>query len=220
MRNGVPYKIDKLDNANVGEKIRLRRRALRRLMEIGSVPFVLDAYAGYGRIWAQCYRDFDGVAIEKVEEKCYALASMRPTWPVYCTDSPSAIKQGILSRFPINFVDCDTYGAPWEAIETFFASMGHQGQEWGVEPVFQPRLDIVATDGGGLAVRFSGAWQQPRFARFVQRYGAALFENYPQVCREMIEDLARPAGYELVDWIALRVGRDKSMLCFWAGLEC
>lgn len=217
MRSGTQYRISKLDNANLGHKVALRRRALRRLMELGIEPFVLEAYAGLGRLWSACYRDFDGVAIEKLEEKCYGIAAMRPRWAVYQADTPPAIEQGILGNFPINFVDIDCYGSPWPAYEAFFRWLGKT--ESG--PGAPPRLDLVCTDGGGLYTRFTGVWQLERFQPYVQKYGAArMFEMYPEVCREMVEATAAPLGYELKDWVAFRVGRDKSMMIFWAGLEC
>jgi len=220
MRAGTPYKIAKLDNASLGLKLQLRRRALRRRMELGSVPFILDAYAGFGRIWNHCYRDYEGVALEKDEAKCYELARLRPTWPVYSVDTPSAIEQGILDRFPINFLDVDTWGAPWECIEAWFARMARPKAETDSGGGFEPRLDIVATDGGGLGIRFTSGWELPRFQRYVAQYGATrMFDRYLDVCRDMMTDISAAAGYELVDWVALRTGRDKSMALFWGGFE-
>ena len=126
-------------------KISLRRNLLKETVN----PVVMETHGGYGKIFELCYAQLqEGVVFEKDPEKAGYLALQRPTWAVYEADCEKAIRGRIGSHLPVNFLDLDPYGSPWEILNAFF-------ENW---PEFPERLAIAVNDGLRQKCKMNGAW--------------------------------------------------------------
>jgi hypothetical protein len=188
-------------------KISLRRNLLA---EIES-PVILETHGGYGKIFELCYADLaDGVVFEKDPDKAGFLASQRPTWAVYEGDCLKGIAARVGSHLPVNFLDLDPYGSPWEIINAFF-------ENW---LDFPDRLAVAVNDGLRQKCKMNGAWSVGVLAEKVARYGnQAFYGDYKKICRELLEEKAAQAGYRLDRWTAYYCGFRGQMTHYGAVLE-
>ena len=175
-------------NATIRSKVSLRIKALKELEQ----PVVMETHGGMGKIWIQCYSHMDtGVVFEKRPEKASSLALQRPGWAVYETDCEVALRHGVGSHLPINFVDFDPYGGPWVAIDSFFE---------GIKPGV-PRLVFTVTDGLPVRLKLNTAWITDGFQDAVDHFGnARIYHEYAEVCKWLMQRKAAKAGYILRRW--------------------
>ena len=188
-------------------KISLRRNLLA---EIES-PVILETHGGYGKIFELCYADIiSGVVFEKDPDKAGFLAGQRPTWAVYEGDCLKGIAARVGSHLPVNFIDLDPYGSPWEIINAFFESWDE----------FPDHLAVAVNDGLRQKCKMNGAWSVGVLAAKVARYGnQALYADYKEICRELLEEKAARAGYRLSRWTAYYCGFRGQMTHYGAVLE-
>ena len=107
------------DNTTFRHKVALRRQALALLEN----PIILETHGGVGKLYRALYAGMAGMVFEKDERKAEILAGQRPTWAVYHADCVMALQAGAGSWLPINFVDCDPYGAPWTTLHALSCGM-------------------------------------------------------------------------------------------------
>jgi hypothetical protein len=200
-------KKEQKDNSTLALKISLRRNLLKEV----ETPVIMETHGGYGKIFELCYADLlAGVVFEKDPEKAGYLAGQRPTWAVYEGDCLKGIAARLGSHLPINFLDLDPYGSPWEIIEAFF-------DHWGS---FPERLAVAINDGLRQHAKMKLSWQTPVMAGKVQKYGNnAIYLNYKEICQEMLEEKAAQAGYRLSRWTAYYCGFREQMTHYGAILE-
>lgn len=172
---------------------------------------ILETHGGYGKIYELCYADLPaGVVFEKDPDKAGFLAGQRPTWAVYEGDSLKGIAARVGSHLPVNFLDLDPYGSPWEIINAFF-------ENWGELP---DRLAVAVNDGLRQKCKMNGAWSVGVLAEKVARYGnQSLYADYKEICRELLEEKAAQAGYRLSRWTAYYCGFRGQMTHYGAVLE-
>lgn len=183
----------KKDNSTLSLKILLRRNALREIEK----PIVLETHGGVGTLYARCYGDMiDGVVIEKDQKKAEFLARQRPAWAVYEADCIMALQGGIGAHLPVNFLDCDPYGEPWPVIDAFLQS----------DREFPDKLAIVVNDGLRQMVKATGGWNVHSLAPMVDQYGSNLYDNYLEICREMLISKTAQLGYSLRRWAGYYTG--------------
>jgi len=182
------------DNTTLQLKTSLRRNALKEI----ELPVVMETHGGYGAIFANCYFGIvDGVAFESKPDKAAALAKQRPTWAVYESDCVMALKAGIGNHLPVNFLDLDPYGDPWQVMDAFFQS----------DREFPDKLAIVVNDGLRQNIKISGGWSVGSMAGAVVKYGAAqMHKNYLAICRELLEEKAGQRNYTLTRWAGYHCG--------------
>lgn len=188
----------KKDNSTISLKVSLRRNALREIEK----PVVLETHGGVGALYSRCYTGVnDGVVIEKDEKKSRHLASQRPAWAVYEGDCVTALRGGIGSHLPINFVDIDPYGDPWPTIDAFLAS--HRD--------LPDVLAIVVNDGLRQMVKATGGWNVHVLYPMVEKYGSNLYGIYLEVCRELLVNKTAQHGYSLRRWAGYYCGYSGQM---------
>lgn len=133
----------------------------------------------------------DGVVFEKNPDKTKVLAVQRPTWAVYECDCEQALAAGVGAHLPINFLDCDPYGEPWPVIDAFFQS----------DRLFPTTLAIAVNDGLRQKLKMNGGWNVASLEHIVSVYGNdALYANYLEVCRALLQEKASQRGYSLTRW--------------------
>jgi len=156
----------------------------------------METHGGWGSIWRRCYSHLqDGVVFEKSEEKALALARQRPTWAVYEADCVGAIAEGVGFHLPVNFIDLDPYGEPWPAIDA----------------VLQNKLPdlfaLAVNDGLRHKLNTGSSWHVGSLMEMVDRYGnAALYDNYLEICQELLIKKTGQLGYELTRWAGYYCG--------------
>jgi hypothetical protein len=196
----------KQDNTTFLLKTQLRVKALAELEN----PIVLEAYGGYGRVFARCYPHLrDGVVFDKLPERARTLAQQRPTWAVYEADCVKALSLGVGNHLPVNFLDLDPYGEPWPALDAFLES----------DRLLPPRLVICTNDGlRQRALRGNSGWTVKSLQPMVDRVGnAALHDNYLDVCRTMVTERAIAHNYRLEKWTGYYCGLHL-MMTHWAAV--
>jgi len=172
------------DNSTFRQKAALRRALLREVTE----PVVMETHGGIGALYRACYsRVTRGVVFEKDERKSSLLASQRPTWAVYEADSERALQVGAGAHLTVNVLDLDPYGEPWPCVKAFFTS----------ERPFAPRMWVVVNDGLRQKLRVGGAWSVESLRAAVARFGNDLHGDYLAVCRWLLAEHAKAAGYTL-----------------------
>lgn len=196
------------DNSTFRQKAELRTRAL---LELAEPPVVLEAFGGFGKLYARCYAAVaQGVVIEKDAAKVAALARQRPTWAVYQADTTNAIRDGAGSHLPVNFLDLDPYGEPWPTLDAFFH--GHKPKV--------KRLVVVVNDGLRQKLRTGGGWEVASLAEIVaERGNCGLFEEYLPICKQLVTKKAAQAGYGLRRWAGYYAGTGQHMAHYAAVLE-
>lgn len=189
----------KKDNSTYLLKTSLRKNLLRLIDK----PIVMETHGGYGAIWNQCYMDVSlGVVFEKDPDKTRALAVQRPTWAVYECDCEAALLAGVGAHLPVNFLDCDPYGEPWPVLDAFFLS----------KRPFPETLAVVVNDGLRQKLKMNGGWNVASLEEVVSKYGnAALYKNYLEICREMLQEKASQQGYKLTRWKSYYCGYMEQM---------
>jgi hypothetical protein len=194
------------DNSTFPKKVALRRLALAATTN----PLVLESHGGAGKLFEALYRDLPpGVVLEKDDRKVGLLAKQRPAWAVYQCDSVAALSAGIGSHLPINFLDVDPYGQPWTTIEAFLKSDRPKSEA----------LQIVVNDGQRQAVQLGQAWNCPTLQAIVSEFGNNLYDDYLEICKILMDELATQSGYRLRGWVGYYCGHCKGMTHYWATLE-
>jgi hypothetical protein len=199
-------KAEQKDNTTLLLKASLRRQLIREIKG----PVVLETHGGYGKLFDLCYSQLrEGVVFEKHPQKADYLAKQRPTWAVYEADSLMAISERVGNHLPINFLDIDPYGSPWEIINAFFYN-------WIELP---PVLGIAVNDGLRQKLKMQGGWSVGALEEIVSRYGnQGLFKNYKEICQEMLSEKAAQVGYRLDRWVAYYCGYQNQMTHYGAVL--
>lgn len=196
------------DNSTYRLKAKLRRNALALI----DAPVVMETHGGYGAIYQECYTRLpDGIVFEKDAAKADALAKQRPTWAVYECDCEMAIRAGAGAHLPTNFFDLDPYGSPWPVLDAILS----------VDRNWPRRIAIVVNDGLRQKAKMSGAWDVAALAPMVAKYGNnAIYANYLEICREMVQEKTGQLGYKLARWGGYYCGYMEQMTHYAAVLEC
>lgn len=193
------------DNSTFERKRALRLSMLQRIAD----PVIMETHGGIGKLFAYCYASRPrGVVFEKDPAKADFLATQRPTWSVYCSDVLPALRAGAGAHLPINFIDLDPYGSPWEVLDAFLTS----------SRVFPPIIALVVNDGLRQSAQIGGAWNVHALRSTVAKYGNhAVYRRYKEICREILTEKAQPLGYSISHWVAYYTGSANSMT-HWAAL--
>lgn len=171
-------------------------------------PVVMETHGGYGRIYLDCYAGIaDGVVFETDENKVLLLAEQRPTWAVYQANCELAIRGGAGAHLPVNLLDVDPYGDPWVTIDAFFRS----------ERPRPDRMVVVVNDGLRQKLKMNGGWSTHSLAGMVDRRGNdALYDDYLDVCRDLMEQKAALADYHLDSFTGYYCGHARQMTHYLA----
>lgn len=175
------------DNSTLRYKVALRKNALSFV----STPIVMETHGGNGVLYTRCYGDCNlGIVFERDEKKASILAMQRPTWAVYECDCVNALSEGVGGHLPCNFIDIDPYGDPWHVIDAFFTSTR----------TFPETLGIVVNDGLRQKLKLGSGWDVKSVQEKYQQRGRGLYENYLEVCKELVTEKAGQRGYSLSRW--------------------
>jgi len=198
--------MSKKDNSTFLLKSNLRKK-LRK--EFAAEPVILEAYGGSGKLFKAAYPDIEtGIVFEKDRRKAELLALQRPTWAVYCGDSIGAIEAGVGNWLEINWLDADPYGSPWPTLTAFFGS----------DIPTADKMAVVINDGLRQKVKMNGGWDVEELTPMVMKYGAStMYENYLDVCREMLKMKAAQRGYKIKRWAGYYCGHAEQM-CHYAAI--
>lgn len=196
-----------LDNSTFLRKRKLRLAALSQVPN----PVVMETHGGFGKLFASCYSTLTkGVVFEKDSSKADYLAQQRPTWSVYRCDVLPALRAGVGSHLPVNFLDLDPYGEPWPVIDAFFKS----------DRALQSPMAVVVNDGLRQKLQLQGAWSTHSMQDAVARHGnSRIFKMYKEICREMLTEKVSPLGYTIRAWTAYYCGEKANMTHFAAVLH-
>lgn len=183
---------------------------MNALKEIAD-PVVMETHGGKGRIFWRCYAHIQrGIVFEAKPEKTEVLAKQRPVWAVYEGDCVKAIAAGVGAWLPVNFIDVDPYGEPWPVIDAIFS--GKQN--------LQDRVAVVVNDGLRQELQMNGGWDVASMQGVVSRYGSgATFDNYLQICKELMQEKTAQLGYKLRRWTGYYCGHAGQMTHYAAVLE-
>lgn len=196
----------KKDNGSLLPKVALREQLLK---EIPS-PVVMETNGGYGALFKRLYSGFRGVVFESNPKKAEALAEQRPTWTVYEADCEKALEIGAGFHLPVNFVDVDPYGEPWGILEALLSNAAKLPDLWG----------LAVNDGLKRYLMLGRAWKSLVVKPFVRRLGnEGVVAEYPTICREIMSDMMRVAGFEIVKWTVHSCGHGGQMTHYGAILE-
>lgn len=180
------------DNATRDHKIMLRSRALLTLAKHAE-PIVLETHGGFGKLYASCYTHIkQGIVCEKRPDKADKLLRQRGDhWSVFECDVEKALRLGLGSWMPINFLDVDPYGDPWPTIDAFLES----------KRPLPDRLMIVVNDGLRHLAQRQRGWTSKTLEPMVKKYGNTdLFNRWLEICKELMTERAEKAGYRLDMW--------------------
>jgi hypothetical protein len=195
-----------IDNSTFYQKLHIRKAAIAALER----PIILEAHGGWGRLYNSLYHQYPGgIVLEKKAAKAQALAQQRPTWAVYECDSVKALAAGLGSHRPVNFLDIDPYGSPWETIQAFMSS----------DRPFPDRLVVVVNDGLRQQIECGGAWRCAVMEPYVQEFGNRIRDDYLKVCQVMMADIAKARQYKLTGWAGYHCGHQQQITHYWATLE-
>jgi len=196
----------KKDNSTFLKKKWLRTRMLGYV----DAPVVMETHGGYGRLFSVCYADIkSGVVFEKDPKKAGVLGLQRPTWSVYEADCIEAIKDGAGNHLPVNFLDIDPYGSPWDVIDAFF----NGNRE------YMPEMVIVVNDGLPQKVKIGAAWHTHALRGIVEKYGNDIFSRYLEVCEELLTEKVLGAGYVAQNFFGYYTGHSKAITHYAAILK-
>jgi hypothetical protein len=171
-------------------------------------PFVLETHGGRGEIWKRLYSGFRGAVIEKDPERVEFLARQRPTWAVYEGKAEAMVGAGLFRRFQVDVLDVDPYGEPWPVIEGFFRTKQRK---------LAPRMVMAVNDGLRQNARVKGAWKVGSTKAAAKKYGNdKVRENYLEICREKVCEIAGAAGYSLAWWHGYYTGNLDDMTHYGA----
>lgn len=186
----------KKDKTMLPRKVTLRLSLRKHLQQ---APIVLETRGGAGEIRRRVYADVvRGAVLDSDIGNCEGLARARPGWAVYETKHPDvAIAEGLAGELPVNLLDVDAVGEPWPVLEAFFSS----------ERVRVNELAIAVTDGLRQKIRLTGGWQVHSMRRAVEIWGnQGVNDNYLDVCRWKLEQLAARQRYQLNGWTGYHCG--------------
>jgi hypothetical protein len=170
----------------------------------------METHGGEGKLWRQVYAHLpEGIVFEKNSQKVEILAHQRPTWAVYEGDCEAAIAAGVGAHLPVNLLDVDPYGSPWQVIEGFFASDRPKPQT----------LHIVVNDGSRQQVQLAGGWNSKVLQPLVDQFGNGLRDNYLECCQILLGERAEGVGYRLSRWHGYYCGHGQQMTHYWAVLD-
>ncbi len=197
----------KKDNSTFNQKAALRRAVLRDLVDD---PVIMETHGGAGALYRACYSHvIRGVVFEKDPAKCDLLARQRPTWAVYEGAVEPALSIGAGAHLMVNVLDLDPYGEPWPTLKAFMES----------ERPRAPRLALVVNDGMRQKIRMGGAWSTGSLAPAVAQFGNNLNPVYLDVCRWMVGEYTKAAGYTLHRFHGYYAGKGGQMTHYAAVLE-
>lgn len=194
-----------LDNPTFTQKRALRLSMLREVSD----PVVMETHGGIGKLFASCYSTFKrGVVFEIDQAKADVLATQRPTWSVYRADCVRSLEADAGAHLPVNFLDLDPYGSPWNILSAFFHS----------RRPFPERLALVVNDGMRQKARIGGAWTSEILHGVCAKYGnARIHKNYKEICAEIFGEMIAPLGYSIAGWTAYYTGAHADMT-HWAAV--
>lgn len=226
------------EHSTLDQKVHLRQQVLADIARDPTrdprlPPIVLEAYGGSGSVYARCYGPrrllsaelpvlatlpavTDGVVLERDAQKVDRLTIVRPHWAVYQGDTPALLGSGLGGHLACDLWDIDPYG---ESLTTLTALLMSCAQ--GLRPS-PPTVWIAANDGARQALRRRAAavWEADYLPKqIVDRYGTALEMNYLDVVREILESLARIAGYTVERYDGYYCGHVLQNTHYWARLE-
>lgn len=195
------------DNSTFNQKAALRRAVLR---DLDAEPVIMETHGGAGALYRACYSHVvQGVVFEKDPEKCDLLARQRPTWAVYEGAVEPALGIGAGAHLMVNVLDLDPYGEAWPTLKAFMESDRPRA----------PRLALVVNDGMRQKIRMGGAWSTSSLRPAVARFGNNLNGIYLDVCRWMVAEYAKAAGYSLHRFQGYYTGKGGQMTHYAAILE-
>lgn len=179
---------EKKDNTTLRYKVSLRMKLLEHIEN----PVVMETHGGFGDVYRRCYSGIDvGIVLEKDPRKASALARQRPSWMVYECDSLIAIQGGVANLIPINFLDVDPYGDPWNILDGFFDTIESKPD----------KMAVAVNDGLRQKLKRNGGWSVGSMQDMVQKYGnAELYRNYDKICMELMNEKAAKAGMTIDRW--------------------
>ena len=187
------------DNSTYLQKLTLRTELLGCLAES---PVVMETHGGAGKLWQACYSHVErGIVFEKDPAKVDVLAKQRPGWSVYEGDSEKAIAAGFGAHLPVNFLDCDPYGQPWNVIDGFLFSRRPKPN----------MLCIVVNDGLRQKVQLNGGWDVGSLPPVIEKYGNGLYKKYLEVCEILLKAKAAQVGYDLSRFWGYYTGHGNGM---------
>lgn len=197
----------KKDNTTLNHKVQLRTK----VMGLIENPIILETHGGFGDVYRRCYSDVqNGIVLEKDPRKSAVLAKQRPSWMVYECDTLSAVRGGVGNLLPVNFIDVDPYGDPWNIIGAFFETLKNP----------QEKMVIAVNDGLRQKLKRNGGWSVESMQHVVQRYGnSELYRNYDKICLELMKEKAAKAGYSVDRWWVYYCGYAKQMTHYAAILK-
>ena len=172
---------------------------------------VCETHGGYGDVYKRVYDDVDaGIVFDKDIAKCEALAHQRPSWSVYQAQSEVALADGVGGHLLINLLDIDPYGEPWKVIEAWFSSSRPRA----------PVLGVVVNDGLRQKLRVQSGWNVHSMREACEHWGnAALHEQYLDICRWKLEQLAALARYRVTHWTGYYCGQADDITHYAAVLK-
>ncbi len=181
------------DNAAGDHKASLRARSLLVLQKFAE-PVILETHGGWGKLYAACYTHIKtGMVCENKPDRADKLLKQRGhKWGVFECDCEKALKLGLGSHLPVNFLDVDPYGDPWPAIDGFLES----------KRTLPPQLMIVVNDGLRQLAQRQRGWTSKTLEPLVKKYGNTdLFGRWLEISKEMMTERAVKAGYRLDQWV-------------------
>lgn len=194
------------DNSTFQQKAALRRAVITEIAD----PVVMETHGGVGALYRACYsRVRQGIVFETTERKAELLAGQRPSWSVYQSDSTKALTAGAGAHLEINLLDLDPYGEPWPTIGAFFQSDRPRA----------PKLWIVVNDGLRQKIQLGGASKVRSLQSMVTKHGNNLYGCYLEICRELMAEHAKAAGYEVRRFRGYYCGHANGMTHYAALLE-
>lgn len=195
----------KQDNSTLRQKVALRRAVLKKIQR----PVVLEVYGGAGVVGDYVYREVSrGVVLERCPTQTDLLARKRPQWSVCEGDSLTLLRAGIGDHLPVNLVDIDAYGLPWDSLDAFFSGW----KRWG-DPLW-----LVVTDGSVLRAKMANGPQDECFRELRQRFGGMVHQDYPQKAGWFLTKKAADVGYSVSGFRAVTCGYSQQMTLWSACL--
>lgn len=188
----------KKDNSTLKQKVAIRRATMERIKD----PVVMETNGGRGEIWKRCYSNLEkGVVFEIDPSKASILARQRPSWAVYQCDAVAALRDGVGQHRPVNFLDVDPYGDPWQIIDAFLESKRPKPSE----------IAVVVNDGLRMRVMRGGAKGCSSLEEMARRYGSRLYRSYVEICEILIAEKASKAGLEMTNFAGYYAGHGDNM---------
>jgi hypothetical protein len=146
--------------------------------------------------------------MEKNLKKAAALAEQRPCWAVYCGDAVKLLAAGVGFHLPVNFVDVDPYGSPWDILKALFQSARRLPDRWG----------LAVNDGLKKYLELGGGYKSAVVKPFVEQWGnRQVAGRYPEICRELVEKMAGEQGLRL-EWWYCREGGYHGMMTHYSAV--